>query len=81
MALIRCPECSREVSSRAPACPGCGCPLQARGLRPEEPAWRSPHVWGRLATVLGAWLVTPWLARLVVALAVCVVAYFLFTSG
>jgi len=31
--------------------------------------------------VLGAWLVTPWLARLIVALAVCVVAYFLFTKG
>ena len=31
MALIGCPECQREVSDRAPACPGCGYPLPARG--------------------------------------------------
>ena len=24
MALINCPECSKEVSSKAPACPNCG---------------------------------------------------------
>lgn len=29
MALISCPECSREISDRAGACPHCGCPLQA----------------------------------------------------
>jgi hypothetical protein len=27
MALIRCPECQREVSDKALACPGCGYPL------------------------------------------------------
>lgn len=27
MALIICPDCSREVSDRAPACPGCGAPI------------------------------------------------------
>lgn len=27
MALIRCPECEREVSDRASACPNCGFPL------------------------------------------------------
>lgn len=27
MALIRCPECQREVSDKATACPGCGYPL------------------------------------------------------
>lgn len=27
MALIKCPECGREVSDRASACPNCGCPL------------------------------------------------------
>jgi len=77
MALTRCPECGRSVSTQAAACPGCGHPLQPRD---GQPAWRSSHVWGRLAVVLGAWLVTPWLARLIVALAVCVVAYFLFTA-
>lgn len=26
MAMIKCPECGREISSFAPACPGCGVP-------------------------------------------------------
>lgn len=28
MALISCPECSREISDKAAACPHCGCPRQ-----------------------------------------------------
>lgn len=27
MALINCPECDKELSSKASACPSCGCPL------------------------------------------------------
>ena len=27
MALTKCPDCGREVSERAPACPGCGAPI------------------------------------------------------
>lgn len=27
MAMINCPECSKEVSDRASACPNCGCPI------------------------------------------------------
>lgn len=27
MALIKCPECSKEISNKASACPNCGCPL------------------------------------------------------
>lgn len=27
MALIKCPECGKEVSDRASNCPNCGCPL------------------------------------------------------
>lgn len=30
MALIACPECGREVSSAAMACPSCAYPLQAK---------------------------------------------------
>lgn len=26
MALIKCPECGREISDKAVSCPGCGCP-------------------------------------------------------
>ena len=34
MALIKCPDCGREVSDRTTSCIGCGCPLQMekRGL-------------------------------------------------
>lgn len=28
MALIHCPECNREISDQAVACPGCGYPIQ-----------------------------------------------------
>ena len=27
MALINCPECKRQISDKAPACPQCGCPI------------------------------------------------------
>lgn len=32
MALIKCPECGREVSDMAASCPNCGCPIE----KPEE---------------------------------------------
>ena len=27
MALINCPECNKEISNKAQACPHCGCPI------------------------------------------------------
>lgn len=29
MALIKCPECGKEISDKASACPNCGCPVSA----------------------------------------------------
>ena len=29
MALIKCPECGKEISDRASTCPNCGCPVKA----------------------------------------------------
>ena len=37
MALIKCPECGREVSNKAPACIHCGYPLQES--QPQEIIW------------------------------------------
>ena len=34
MALVNCPECRREVSDQAAACPGCGHPLKPGGVLP-----------------------------------------------
>lgn len=28
MALIKCSECGKEISSKATACPNCGCPIK-----------------------------------------------------
>lgn len=39
MALIKCPECSREVSSAAAACPQCGHPINAA---PVAVPWAPP---------------------------------------
>ncbi len=47
MALIQCPECQNQVSSQAPSCPNCGCPIarsQAPALAPvgspyDPPGW------------------------------------------
>ena len=36
MALIRCPDCNREVSDAAPSCPGCGRPI-AKAHAPATP--------------------------------------------
>lgn len=30
MPLIHCPDCTTEVSDKAPVCPRCGCPLSAQ---------------------------------------------------
>jgi len=27
MAMIKCPECSKNISSKAASCPGCGTPI------------------------------------------------------
>lgn len=27
MALIKCPECGRQISDKAASCPSCGCPI------------------------------------------------------
>lgn len=79
MALMQCPECGREVSTHASSCPGCGYPLQPQP--PTQSALQSTHVWGRVVAALGAWLVTPWIAKLIVALAAYVLAYFMFTGS
>jgi len=33
MSLINCPECSREVSQKAPSCPNCGAPIAASSIQ------------------------------------------------
>jgi hypothetical protein len=53
MALIKCPECGREISSKAPTCPGCGSPVGSdarplggieRGVTTRPDFWHDPNV-------------------------------------
>ena len=37
MALTTCPDCSREISTAAPACPNCGRPTSSPVLAPPQP--------------------------------------------
>lgn len=61
MALIRCPECHRDVSSKATACPNCAYPI-ARPSRNQRPAqviettgrkWKKVRVLGWLLVTVG----------------------------
>lgn len=36
MALIKCPECGKEISDKAKACPKCGCPIDDKEDKKEE---------------------------------------------
>lgn len=36
MALIKCPECGREISDKAASCPGCGCPVKVQSINNNE---------------------------------------------
>lgn len=42
MALINCPECGREVSDKAPTCPGCGVPIAGHVGQSESPVMSKP---------------------------------------
>lgn len=48
MALVKCEDCGREVSTRAAACPHCGCPItvESPGITsPAEPSPPIPEAW------------------------------------
>jgi len=36
MALIKCPECGKEISDKASACPNCGYPMNRAEIETEE---------------------------------------------
>lgn len=38
MAIIRCPECGREISDKAAACPSCGAPVSSGKVTPARNA-------------------------------------------
>ena len=54
MALIRCPECGREISSRAKACPHCGFPMDDVVKPEEEPLTIEPLLERRKASIVAS---------------------------
>ena len=60
MSLIQCPECAREISDKAPACPHCGVPIQAATPPPIpqatmlEPPKEKSNAWKYLLLIAGA---------------------------
>jgi hypothetical protein len=67
MALKQCPECSKDVSSRAESCPHCGCPTGdgKDGKSPEFVAWCNRQrligiAGGVFGIILGIALGTVW---------------------
>lgn len=83
MALIQCPECAREISDKAIACPGCGYPIAA-----PAPHGRATHG-GNAADiaktggkVAATWLLAGqvhWIVRGLVAV-VAILGLFLFLA-
>src|SRR4051812_25267797 len=76
MALIECSECGRQISDRAPACPGCGAPVAKASMPPAGPA--APIVAGRIDAPTKAsfgWL------RLAVITLVVFVGYIFFRQS
>lgn len=53
MALVRCPECNREVSDKAASCPHCGFPAPPKVVEHEEPG--KPKIGSRLAVEIPPW--------------------------
>ena len=62
MALIKCPECERDVSSKATACPSCGYPLSPTAQAPPSvqviegtgKGWKTIRALGWLLILAGA---------------------------
>ena len=55
MALIKCPECLRAVSSEASACPTCGYPIAEKRPEDQQPALEAAPTTELLAEVRPSW--------------------------
>ena len=53
MALIKCSECGREISDKAPACPGCGNPLQTQNNQKPVVIEQTSKSWKGLQLISG----------------------------
>ena len=52
MALIDCPDCGKQVSSNAPACPNCGAPIATPVVERKSSGGRVPYSDQQVAVLL-----------------------------
>ena len=79
MALVACTECGKQVSTQASTCPSCGAPVAGGPVR-REPVVNAGLL-GKVAAVVGAWLVVPWIVRLLAFLAGIAMLIVMFRSA
>jgi len=78
MALIKCPDCGLDVSSRAGKCPKCGAPNPERAAMVRRLIWVVPLM---VAIVFLAWVfVSPFASVMAVVAAVVVSIYHLWAD-
>jgi len=53
MALTKCPDCGKEVSSVAPTCPSCGHPIAAHTTELTSKKWKSMKLAAIALVILG----------------------------
>ena len=56
MALIACPDCSKQVSDTAPACPNCGKPIAPVQIEQTRKSFKLVMVIGILFALIGFFL-------------------------
>lgn len=83
MALVACSECGKQVSTLAANCPSCGAPVAGRtaAAGDRQPPLVNAGVLGKAVVALGAWLVVPWVVRLLAFLAGIAMLIVMFRSG
>ncbi|OGY35235.1 MAG: hypothetical protein A3D99_01010 [Candidatus Andersenbacteria bacterium RIFCSPHIGHO2_12_FULL_45_11] len=53
MALIKCPECKKEISDKAGACPSCGYSVKAITVEQTSKKYKNEQIVGAVLIVVG----------------------------
>lgn len=83
MALIACPECGHQVSTLAKSCPSCGAPVAAAPVdaSPRREPVVTAGLLGKVVAAIAAWLVAPWVVRMVAFVAGIVMLIVMFAAA
>ncbi|AMM24588.1 hypothetical protein [Variovorax sp. PAMC 28711] len=81
MALVVCSECGKQVSTLAASCPSCGAPVAGAAASDRQAPLVNAGVLGKAVVAIGAWLVVPWVVRLLAFLAGIAMLIVMFRSA